>query len=89
MPTSPRPRARDVRDEMRAALLEAVEVCDGVVSLARRVEELTGESCTYQAVQSWIRRGRVASNRTIAVEKASCVSRHRLRGDLYPQSDVA
>lgn len=39
---------------------------------------------TYQAVQRWVKTGRVPAERVLKVEQASGVSRHSLRRDVYP-----
>ncbi len=41
----------------------------------------------YQALQKWRKSGRVPAERVLPLEKASGVSRHELRPDLYPPSD--
>ena len=43
----------------------------------------------YQAVQAWLRRGRVPAERVLAVEAVTGVSRHELRPDLYPDDRKA
>lgn len=57
---------------------EHVQAANGLSALAKRV------GVRYQAVQHWLRSGRVPAARVIAVEAATGVSRHRLRPDLYP-----
>ena len=39
---------------------------------------------SYQAVQRWFVRGKIPAERVLAVEAATGISRHELRGDIYP-----
>ncbi len=39
----------------------------------------------YQAIQAWLRRGRVPAERVIAIERATGVPRTTLRPDIYPE----
>ena len=43
----------------------------------------------YQAVQKWLRTGRIPAERVLAVEEHSGISRCELRPDLYPPSAAA
>lgn len=62
---------------MTTALKNAVEYAGGVVSLAEQI------GITYQAVSQW----KICPPlRVLDVERASGVSRHDLRPDLYPRS---
>lgn len=38
----------------------------------------------YQAIQQWLKRGKVPAERVIAMEQATGISRHELRPDIYP-----
>lgn len=60
------------------ALLHAVDVLGGQTATAKRL------GVSQQAVQYWIRRGRVPALKAIPLENASGVSRQKLRPDLYP-----
>lgn len=60
------------------ALLHAVDVLGGQTATAKRL------GVSQQAVQYWVRRGRVPALKTIPLESASGVSRNRLRPDIYP-----
>lgn len=60
------------------ALIHAVDVLGGQTATAKKL------GVTQQAVQYWIRRGRVPALKAIPLEVASGVSRHKLRPDLYP-----
>jgi DNA-binding transcriptional regulator YdaS (Cro superfamily) len=61
------------------------------VALVRAVDKLGGQTAaarklgvTQQAVQYWIKTGRVPPLRVLALEAASGVSRKALRPDIYP-----
>lgn len=43
----------------------------------------------YQAIQAWLRRGRLPAERVLAVERATGVPRTELRPDLYPRENHA
>ncbi len=60
------------------ALLHAVDILGGQTSTAKRL------GVSQQAVQYWIKRGRVPALKAIPLEVASGVSRQKLRPDLYP-----
>ena len=64
------------------AIQKAVKVIGGQQQLA--------EECgvRYQAVQKWLRRGKVPAERVIAIEAATGVSRHDLRPDIYPRDKL-
>jgi len=38
----------------------------------------------YQSIQDWLAVGRIPAERVLAVEKATGISRHVLRPDIYP-----
>lgn len=62
------------------ALEEAVEVAGSQAELARRVKKKQSH------VWNWLHRDkRVPADMAIPVEQATGVSRHKLRGDLYPE----
>ncbi|WJM93420.1 YdaS family helix-turn-helix protein [Pseudomonas brenneri] len=56
----------------------AAKIAGGQSALARVL------GCTPQAVQSMCASGNVPAARVLAIEKATGVSRHELRPDLYP-----
>lgn len=64
------------------ALREAITIARGQSALARLI------GIRAQAVQQWVRQGRVPAERVLAVEAATGgrVSRTRLRPDLYPSA---
>lgn len=43
----------------------------------------------YQAIQQWLKRGKVPAERVIAMEQATGISRHELRPDIYPDDRKA
>lgn len=61
------------------AAVRAARAAGGQSALARAL------GCTPQAVQKMCATGRVPAERVIPIEKASGVSRHELRPDLYPK----
>lgn len=60
------------------ALLHAVDVLGGQTATAKKL------GVSQQAVQYWVKRGRVPALKAIPLEAASGVSRQKLRPDLYP-----
>lgn len=60
------------------ALIHAVDVLGGQTAAAKKL------GVTQQAVQYWIKQGRVPPLRVLALESASGVSRKLLRPDIYP-----
>ncbi|MBC2655532.1 helix-turn-helix domain-containing protein [Pseudomonas sp. MSSRFD41] len=60
------------------AIHRAVKAAGGQSALARILK------VTPQAVQKMCASGRVPAERAIEIEKATGVSRHELRPDLYP-----
>ena len=64
-----------VEDRARRALDQAKQAVGGPVELAKRLK------IRPQAISQWTK---VPSERVIAVEKATGVSRNDLRPDLYP-----
>ncbi|MBV4553085.1 helix-turn-helix domain-containing protein [Pseudomonas sp. SWRI102] len=65
------------------AAVRAAKEAGGQSALARIL------GCTPQAVQSMCASGNVPAGRVLAIEKATGVSRHELRPDLYPIESVA
>lgn len=65
--------------ESKEALLDACKAVGGQSALARKLGLKSQGS-----VSGWIAAGRTPSERVLAVEALSGVSRHRLRRDLYP-----
>lgn len=65
------------------AICRAVRVAGGQSALARILH------VTPQAVQKMCARGRVPAERVLEIEKATGVSRHELRPDIYPTDPIA
>lgn len=65
------------------AAVRAAKVAGGQSALARIL------GCTPQAVQSMCASGNVPAARVLPIEKATGISRHELRPDLYPIESVA
>lgn len=61
-----------------SSIEKAVQVSGSQSALARSV------NVTPQAVQQWVKSGRVSHKKVIAVEAATGVSREELRPDMYP-----
>jgi DNA-binding transcriptional regulator YdaS (Cro superfamily) len=61
-----------------AAIQRACELAGSQSALARMLQ------VTPQAVQNWCATGRVPAERVLEIEKATGVSRHDLRPDIYP-----
>lgn len=62
---------------------EHVDAAGGLGPLAEKV------GVRYQAIQDWLRRGRIPAERVLAVEQATGVPRTELRPDLYPPEQHA
>lgn len=60
------------------ALLHAVDILGGQTATAKKL------GVSQQAVQYWVKSGRVPALKAIPLEVASGVSRQKLRPDLYP-----
>jgi DNA-binding transcriptional regulator YdaS (Cro superfamily) len=61
-------------------------------AIAKAVKEAGGQQALaqlcgvrYQAVQKWLRTGRVPAKRVLQIERVTGVSRHDLCPDLYPR----
>lgn len=63
---------------MRNALTQAIENAGGQTALARAIGKTQGH------ISKWLQRGRVPPECVIPIERATGVSRHDLRPDLYP-----
>lgn len=63
---------------MKSSIQMAVLAIGGQSALARAV------NVTPQAVQHWVKAGRVSHKKTIEVERVSGIPRHELRPDIYP-----
>lgn len=61
--------------------LEAIIASIGAYKLAQMV------GVKHPTIHSWRKAGRVPAGRVLVVEKATGVSRSRLRPDLYPVED--
>ncbi|MCS3467118.1 DNA-binding transcriptional regulator YdaS (Cro superfamily) [Pseudomonas sp. JUb42] len=62
---------------------KAAKVAGGQSALARHL------NVTPQAVQKMCASGRVPAERVLEIEKATGVSRHELRPDLYPTESLS
>ena len=72
---------RSISDAKASALEEAKKAVRGNTGLSRA---LNG-GITPQAISQW---KQVPAERVIEVERATGVSRHRLRPDIYPASEM-
>jgi DNA-binding transcriptional regulator YdaS (Cro superfamily) len=61
----------------------AINAAGGQVSLAQRV------GVRQQSISDWLKRARIPAERVLAVERATGISRHELRPDLYPREQAA
>lgn len=70
---------------MDGAIKKAVSRVGGQAELARII------GVTAQAVQQWVRFGRIPAERVLEVERATngAVTRYELRPDLYPKEKAA
>lgn len=59
------------------ALQQAIDAAGSQTDLAKAIGKTQGH------VASWLRRGRAAPDSVIAIEKATGVSRHELRPDIF------
>ncbi len=64
--------------KMAPIVMECIEAAGSIARLARAL------GIRHQSIYSW---ERVPAERVLAVEKATGISRHRIRGDIYPQPD--
>jgi DNA-binding transcriptional regulator YdaS (Cro superfamily) len=74
--------AASINDIKAVALAAAKDAVKGNTGLSRALE---GE-ITPQAISQW---KQVPAERVLQVERATGVSRHRLRPDIYPADDAA
>ena len=65
-----------IEDSPQRALGDALKAVEGPTGLAKLIPKITP-----QAISQW---PQVPSKRVLEVEKATGISRHRLRPDLYP-----
>lgn len=68
---------------MSKLIKEAVEVAGGLGPMASKL------GVRYQAIQQWLKRGKVPAERVLAIEQVTGISRHALRPDIYPPEDRA
>ncbi|RUW64558.1 YdaS family helix-turn-helix protein [Mesorhizobium sp. M2A.F.Ca.ET.067.02.1.1] len=73
----------DIKQERRAALQAAIDAAGGVAPLA----SLIGKTPAH--VSTWKQRGMIPAEMAIPIERATGVSRHLLRPDLYPIEEAA
>ncbi|RWQ12375.1 YdaS family helix-turn-helix protein [Mesorhizobium sp.] len=74
---------QEIKRERRAALSAACEAAGGVAMLAQRIGK------TPAHVSTWKQRGMIPAEMALPIERASGVSRHVLRPDLYPLEEVS
>jgi DNA-binding transcriptional regulator YdaS (Cro superfamily) len=72
-------------DDKDPALKRAIEAAGGPAELARFITQ-NHENITAQAICDW---KRCPPTRVLMVERASGVSRHELRPDIYPLQEQA
>lgn len=72
-------------DAPHAALARAVEVAEGQLALAKKI------GTTQSNVWTWLHKSKrgTPAGYVLAIEKATGVSRHELRPDIYPLDDVS
>ena len=68
---------------VNSAIADAVLAAGSQSALARAV------GVSPQAVQQWVNSGRVSHRKVLDVERATGVSRTRLRPDIYPADELA
>ncbi|WP_024681703.1 YdaS family helix-turn-helix protein [Pseudomonas syringae] len=71
--------------DMRAALLEAVEKANGQVAFAAAMSSLE-RLVSQQIVSYWIKRGTLPAELVLRTELLTGVSRYRLRPDVFGDS---
>lgn len=72
-----------IKEERRVALAAACDAAGGEMRLA----ELIGKTRSH--VSTWKLRGMIPAEMAIPIERATGVSRHVLRPDLYPIEEAA
>ncbi|SEE13102.1 Putative antitoxin of toxin-antitoxin system, YdaS/YdaT [Pseudomonas coleopterorum] len=65
------------------AAVRAAEAAGSQSALARVL------GCTPQNIQRWCATGRIPAERVLTVERATGISRHELRPDLYPSESLS
>jgi DNA-binding transcriptional regulator YdaS (Cro superfamily) len=63
--------------------LPAIRLAVAVAGSRKLLGSAIGAS--HQTIGNWVKRGYCSSGAVIAIEKATGISRHDLRPDLYPQ----
>ncbi|WP_122613692.1 YdaS family helix-turn-helix protein [Pseudomonas viridiflava] len=71
--------------DMRVALLEAVEMVNGQVALAAALSS-PEKLVSQQIVSYWIKRGTLPAELVLRTERLTGVSRYRLRPDVFGDS---
>lgn len=64
---------------MTTALKQAIDVAGGQTSLATAIGKTQGH------ISKWLERGYIPPECVLSIERATGVSRHDLRPDLYPR----
>lgn len=72
----------------KTPLEKAVVAAGGQTALARKLTQITGKKYRQSVIGNWLTRERVPAESTIPVEKATGISRHDLRPDIYPREEV-
>ena len=67
----------------RKALKQAIKAAGGQTALAISIQKTQGH------ISSWLRRDHVPAEVVLPIERATGVSRHDLRPDLYPREEAA
>lgn len=72
----------EIKAQRRAALAAACDAVGGEAKLA----ELIGKTRSH--ISTWKWRGMIPAEQALPIERASGISRHVLRPDLYPLEEV-
>jgi DNA-binding transcriptional regulator YdaS (Cro superfamily) len=59
-------------------LIKAIDTAGGLTALGRKI------GVTPQRIYNWRRSGKIPANQVLAIERATGVSRHSMRPDIYP-----
>lgn len=63
----------------KSALIQAVEAAGGQTALAKAIGKTQGH------ISTWLRRSYIPAEMVLAIERATGVSRHDMRPDIYPR----
>lgn len=67
----------------KKALQKAIDAAGGQTALAKAIKKTQGH------VSKWLERAYIPAEAVLPIERATGVSRHELRPDLYPTSERA